>query len=425
MLLSECVKSYICDNNAYLKERTLIRYQEKIKAYIRTFGDIDIKNITQEFLQNYINNCQKKGDTKKVLQNRLSLLLVSLRPFQNFTRFRYVQVEKDMKGKEVYLESEVEMIEDYIAKHPKLSYAGTMIAINTGMRVSEIAGLKWADIDFDKRVLTVKRNATKENGKEIVSTPKTKNGYRTIYITASLAEYFKKQKQNADWYVCSGRGEVRAVRTIQRANECLLKKLNITNRGMHAYRHAFATRLLEHSTDFKTIAEVMGHSNIAITQKLYNHTTQKRKNDVVAKAFGEKMFLGQNDAVGYYQMQSQINSLQAQVYDMSVMMGKMAQYIQDNAPLKRGHKKEIIQPDEKLPPVTAQKKPNIIQIPDRQSDLRPPKYKVTDGYGNHKLFYTDAELLEDLDISKAELRKHLNGQWTILDDLEICVTELW
>lgn len=425
MLLSECVKSYICDNNAYLKERTLIRYQAKIKEYIRTFGDIDIKNITQEFLQNYINNCQKKGDTKKVLQNRLSLLLVSLRPFQNFTRFRYVQVEKDMKAKEVYLESEVEMIEDYIAKHPKLSYAGTMIAINTGMRVSEIAGLKWADIDFDKRVLTVKRNATKENGKEIVSTPKTKNGYRTIYITASLAEYFKKQKQNADWYVCSGSGEVRAVRTIQRANECLLKKLNITNRGMHAYRHAFATRLLEQSTDFKTISEVMGHSNILITQNIYNHTTQERRNEVVAKAFGEKSASNEQEQG---EIQAQINNLQAQVNNLCAMIGRMAQYIQDNAVQKKGKKRTEPTTDwyaPKLPPITVQKKPNIQQIHDRQNDTRPPKYKVTDGYGNDKLFYTTAELLEDLDISKAELRKHLNGQWTILDDLEICVTELW
>lgn len=424
MTIGECIDKYIEINKEYLKERTIYTYQNKKKEMLRTFGDADIDVFTQEYLQNYINECQKQGVPKKTLQTRLALLFLALKPYKKYQPFRFVAVEKDKEEKKVYSENDVKKIADYIIAHPRRLYTPILIAIYTGMRLSEITGLKWENVDFENKTISVKRNAAKIAGKDFVSTPKTKNGMRTVYMTDTLCEYLKPLQKQKDFYVCTGSAEIQPARSVQRSNELLCKKLGIENCGMHAYRHAFASALLKESTDFKTISEVMGHSNILITQNIYNHTTQERKNEVIAKAFGEKP--ASNEQV-QGEIQAQINNLQAQVNNLCAIIGRMAQYIQDNAVQKKGKKRTEPTTDwyePKLPPITAQKKPNIQQIQDRENDLRQPKYKVTDGYGNDKLFYSDMELLEDLDISKAELRKHLNGGYTILDDLEIMVVEV-
>lgn len=56
---------------------------------------------------------------------------------------------------------------------------------------------------------------------------------------------------------------------------------------MHAYRHCFASLLLKNSTDYKAICEIMGHSDINITQNIYNHTNNEQKWDVINKAFND------------------------------------------------------------------------------------------------------------------------------------------
>ena len=422
MTIGECIDKYIEINKEYLKERTIYTYQNKKKEMLRTFGDADIDVFTQEYLQTYINECQKQGVPKKTLCTRLSLLLLALKQYKSYQPFRFVAVEKDKEEKKVYSENDVKKIADYIIAHPRRLYTPILIAIYTGMRLSEITGLKWGDVDFEEKTISVKRNAAKIAGKDFVSTPKTKNGMRTVYMTDTLCEYLKPLQKAKDFYVCTGSAEIQPARSVQRSNELLCKKLGIECCGMHAYRHTFASTLLKESTDFKTISEVMGHSNISITQNIYNHTTQERKNEVVAKAFGENIQSQENNNP-QCDWQQQINSLQAQVNNLCLTIGKMAQYIQDNIPTKKG-KYKYKEQQEPMLPITAQKKPNIQQIQDRENDLRQPKYKVTDGYGNDKLFYSDMELLEDLDISKAELRKHLNGGYTILDDLEIMVVEV-
>lgn len=422
MTISKCIDDYINKNKEYLKERTIFSYNNKKSELLRTFGDVDIDTFTQEYLQNYINECQKQGTPKRTLQTRLALLFLALKPYKKYQPFRFVAVEKDKEEKKVYSENDVKKIADYIIAHPRRLYTPILIAIYTGMRLSEITGLKWENVDFENKTIHIKRNAAKIAGKDFVSTPKTKNGIRTVYMTDTLCEYLKPLQKAKDFYVCTGSAEIQPARSVQRSNELLCKKLGIECCGMHAYRHAFASALLKESTDFKTISEVMGHSNILITQNIYNHTTQERKNEVVKKAFGENIQSQENNNP-QCDWQQQINSLQAQVNNLCLTIGKMAQYIQDNIPTKKG-KYKYKEQQEPMLPITAQKKPNIQQIQDRENDLRQPKYKVTDGYGNDKLFYSDMELLEDLDISKAELRKHLNGGYTILDDLEIMVVEV-
>lgn len=399
MLLSECATEYIEINRPYLKERTIFTYIKKSKSIVNVFGDIDINTFTQEFLQNFINEEQSKEKSKSSVKRIVSFLILILKRYKHFDKFKYIITDKDNKEKKVYSVEDIEKIEKYIIQHNKKTYIPIMIAINTGMRVSEITGLKWCDIDFENRIINVCRNATKIGSEEFIDLPKTNSGKRKIPINETLYNYLKKQHCNgSDCYVITNNLKVKALRTVQRTNETLCKKLGIEYCGMHAYRHAFATRLLKASQDHKAISQIMGHSSIAITQNIYNHPSNEQYKNVIECAFGgqeKKEEKIQQNEVGkeelelmkgqIYMMQSQIAMLQNQVNLLTMQVENHSFY---------------------------------------QSLYIKPKFRVINNYGKNKDFVDKKSLLADLDISSQILTKHLNGCETILDELGVWVQKL-
>lgn len=73
------------------------------------------------------------------------------------------------------------------------------------------------------------------------------------------------------------------MRSYQKTFELLLRKLNIPRRGFHAIRHTFATRALEVGMDVKTLSEILGHKNSAITLNCYAHSFLEHKSAMMAK----------------------------------------------------------------------------------------------------------------------------------------------
>ena len=78
-------------------------------------------------------------------------------------------------------------------------------------------------------------------------------------------------------YVVSARGKPVSVRTYQKSFEAIQEKLKIKKRGFHALRHTFATRALECGMDVKTLSEILGHKNSAITLNRYAHSLFEHK----------------------------------------------------------------------------------------------------------------------------------------------------
>lgn len=415
MLMSECIKQYIEKNKSFWKERTLEAYNEKFAILLKKFGDVDIDIFTQDFFQEYITTQQKEYKRKATaIRGELRPLLSAIRPYKTFDRFKYITTEQDLKQKQIYSQEDIEQIQDYILsteyckaykKGRKKSYIPIMIAINTGMRLSEIIGLKWKDIDFKLKHIKVQREVWRnKQGKLIESLPKTKCGYRTIPINDILSDYLLEFKpEDLEFYVISNSNEPRGMREVQRTNERLLKKLGIKYLGFHTYRHCFTTKLLNNSGDFKSISEILGHSSIAITQNIYNHPSDEQKTDVIKKAFGEteKQFETiKQQAIEQFKQQAtidympQIKMLQDQINDLRVVVARLTQYVQDNLNTRR------------------------------KIESGTYKYKIISDYGQEKYYKSKKELLEDLDINYATLKNHLDGEFTLLDQIGVKVVEI-
>jgi integrase/recombinase XerC len=138
---------------------------------------------------------------------------------------------------------------------------------STGIRVSELVGLNWADIDFQVEIVRVVGKGSKERIVPIGE----------IALQA-LRDYGAEQRKR--WqFACKGetavflnnRGERITSRSVARIVEKHLKLAGIPLRmGPHGLRHSFATHLLNSGADLRVIQEMLGHASLSTTQK-YTH----------------------------------------------------------------------------------------------------------------------------------------------------------
>ena len=160
------------------------------------------------------------------------------------------------------------------------------LAIQTGLRVGELVGLKWEDIDFKNRTLKVQRtmkylyaDKTWRSGP-----PKSKAGQRTIPLTDVAIDILKKQKeQNSKLkvvplefreYVFIDEGGLIKYGSYDSALGWVCKKIGINPITMHNLRHTFATRCVQAGMAPKMLQTILGHLSINVTMNFYVHTTE-------------------------------------------------------------------------------------------------------------------------------------------------------
>ncbi len=162
--------------------------------------------------------------------------------------------------------------------------------LQTGLRTGELVGLKWEDVDFENRTVTISRSMEyRHSVKEWrIGDPKSKSGFRTIPLTEEAVEILKLQKKKnrsyklipLEWtefvFLCKQGTPVKNS-TYDTMLFKLCDKAGIPRFSMHILRHTFATRCIEAGMKPKTLQTILGHSDIGITMNLYVHTTEEQK----------------------------------------------------------------------------------------------------------------------------------------------------
>jgi len=153
----------------------------------------------------------------------------------------------------------------------------------TGMRSGEMIGLRWDDIDFNRREISIKR--TIKMGK--ISTPKTEKSVRTIDIIDQLLPYLEDQNKRTgehQSYVFLNSElthyyDIKRIRNTHWKN--LLKNVEIEYRTIYQMRHTFATVMIEHGEDILWVSHMLGHTDTSMTLKMY---AKYRKQDQKKRA---------------------------------------------------------------------------------------------------------------------------------------------
>jgi integrase len=183
-----------------------------------------------------------------------------------------------------------------------------MLALQTGLRIGELCGLKWSDFDLDKKTITVNRSLkrvkvvfnakTKGNTTQMLErTPKTQSSKRTIPLMDTAIKTLMEHKKewqiiemkhklvwkDENWIFSTLDGGYIEPRNLVRSFKAVLKKANLPDINFHALRHTFVSRLLEAGENIKTISELIGHTDVAFTLNTYAHILHENKQSAVNK----------------------------------------------------------------------------------------------------------------------------------------------
>lgn len=267
------------------------RYNRNIKKHLGGMSLYDVKpmhcqmvlnNMYDDYAGSTINQClqtmyamfQAAYENGLIVSNPVTKSVVLPKPIEKKIRFMTVGEQR------LFIQQ---------AEGSAL-YPQYFMILNTGLRTGELIGLKWEDIDFKEKILSVSRSMEYRYStqKWMEGPPKTKNAYRDIPLTKECLKMLKAIKKEHDLgrkeaegfeeyvFLCR-KGTPVKNSTYDAHLEKITEKAGIQKISMHTLRHTFATRCIEAGMRPKTLQQILGHSSINITMNLYVHVSNEEK----------------------------------------------------------------------------------------------------------------------------------------------------
>ena len=203
-------------------------------------------------------------------------------------------------------EEQLALLLDFMQKENSKILNVFIVLMLTGMRVSELCGLMWEDVDFENDVINVKHNLayTRENGKyqKVMQTPKTNSGRRSIPMLSKVKEVLLEERRKCriitlgeyKGFVFGNRRntpytstdiEVAFTNVVKRYNKAETAQAEKENRqpilakhfSPHQLRHSFCNMLCANDLNIKIIQDIMGHASVQTTMDIYCEVSESKK----------------------------------------------------------------------------------------------------------------------------------------------------
>jgi integrase len=270
-------------------------------------GRLKLNQITPEHLQTFINSRMKNGISSACAIKMKNIINAALKQAVKNRMIPYNPTDAitppKLRQKEIRVFSPDEQARFMDALRGHRLEALYSLALASGMRKGELLGLTWDCIDFDKQTISVKRSVsrsydpvTRESAIRAGAT-KTRSGQRQIPMLSAVdpvllahrdRQEIEKRAAGSGYnslnlVFCSKVGTYIETRRLNITLNKLLKKAKIEHINFHALRHTFATRALESGIPAKVVAEILGHSDVALTLNTYSHVLQSTAHEQMNK----------------------------------------------------------------------------------------------------------------------------------------------
>ncbi len=267
-----------------VKESTLANYQNKFEKHILPeFGDIPCADLTAGRINAFINKKLADGLSASYVRDIFTVFKTMLKYAQEEYGFRLslknvVLPKAERKQVEKISDTEQKKLVSYLKANMSLTAFGILLSLFMGLRIGELCGLKWEDVDFKDRILHIRRTVQRIssiNGnrktKIVISSPKSATSFRDIVIPDALMKYFEMFRSEANNYILSGTDKPVEPRTMQYRYKKILRTANVEDHNYHKLRHTFATNSAENGFNVKALSAVLGHSSVTLTLNRYIH----------------------------------------------------------------------------------------------------------------------------------------------------------
>lgn len=239
------------------------------------FHRFKLKDITNSMVQEYFNANQKMSASHL---NKVNLCLTQiynvamanrLVAFSPVVALNIKSTQKPTK-KQTFTYEELEQIKKEAQTHRFGLYV--LVLLYMGLRVSELCGLKWEDIDLTNKTMSIKRACTDLKGMAVIGAPKNTKSIRTIPIPNELVKVLKKHHSRG-YLVISKIGKNITPRTFtSKRYNVFFEESNIRLLSPHKMRHTCGTLLYEKCHDIFAVQAFLGHTNAVVTSNIYVHS---------------------------------------------------------------------------------------------------------------------------------------------------------
>ena len=268
------------------------------------FKELKLKKITVAYCQRVVIELSKTyvlynhylSVINRIFKYAVLMDVLNSNPFDKVIKPKSRQVQR--KGNFLTKEELKEFLK--LAQTTTLSYFFPLVHLMsyTGLRQGEALALKWSDIDFENKKITVNKTAVRIEGKQSLQTPKTKNSKRVISIdptTLSILKnwkkdqikiYFKNGKHfegDDNFIFTNQRGDWVHIHNFIRYFKRFIADHKLKTITPHGLRHTHASLLFSAGVEPKNISDRLGHSTVQITLDLYTHISEEQRTDTVDK----------------------------------------------------------------------------------------------------------------------------------------------
>jgi integrase len=150
-----------------------------------------------------------------------------------------------------------------------------VVALCSGLRLGELLGLQWTDLEPSTGTLRVRRTRRRDGS---LADPKSAAGRREVELPREVVDGLLRWRLTSTpstegWMFTTREGGPLQPRHVQRVWERLLRAAEIAPRGFHQLRKTFASLLVEHGVDVRTAQLLLGHADVRMTLEVYTRTS--------------------------------------------------------------------------------------------------------------------------------------------------------
>ena len=298
LTVADTAEQWLSSAKLRVKESSYANYENIVSKHILpVLGGEYMANLTMQKLNDFIHyklnhgRLNGKGGLSAKSVRDIMTVYRSIESFASReygireTHFTMPKIEK--KQTDVLNAFERKKLENYLLHNQNSTNISILLCLFTGLRVGELCGLKWGDIDFENGTLSISRTVQRINkhGKSevVIGSPKSKTSVRTVPIPDFVIAILKKRKKDNDIFIITGNCKPTEPRTMQNRFKSILKVCGIRNVNFHLLRHTYATVCIENGFDPKTLSELLGHADASITLNRYVHSSMQMKKKYVSR----------------------------------------------------------------------------------------------------------------------------------------------
>ncbi len=304
--LAEVAAEWLSGRHGHLRPRTLERYEVALRVHVLPrLGRLRVSELTEDHVAWLVAEMRDAGAAGWSIRATLTPLsrIMKWCVRQGMAASNPVtKLDDDERPKVSRREMRVlerDELGRLLAAAPDRYRTLLATAVFTGVRLGELLGLRWADVDFEGGLVSVRKQLGRDR---VLVEPKTAQAVRDVVLMPALGRMLREHKlssprsQPGDFVFVSLRGTPLGQRNVSRRGlDKALERAGLAGDGrprlrFHDLRHTFASLLVAQGADVVFVSRQLGHANPSITLSVYSHLFDRARHAERTSALLEQSF---------------------------------------------------------------------------------------------------------------------------------------